>query len=86
MMRMSSSVSSSKLRRSSFSHTSPLTYTFSLPQVQMNNFVINGVEIDSFNINAPDFKISMFQNFHGRFYSALALTEKLASQYFLFLS
>ena len=46
----------------------------------MNNFVMNGVEIDSINFNSHEFTISMFKNFHGKFYSAMILTEKLAPQ------
>ena len=46
----------------------------------MNNFVINGVEIDSINFNNHEFNISMFKKFVGTFYSSMILTEKLASQ------
>lgn len=41
---------------------------------------MNGVEIDSINFNSHEFTISMFKNFHGKFYSAMILTEKLAPQ------
>ncbi len=46
----------------------------------MNNFVLNGVEIDSFPINNNTFKISFFKHFYGKFYSLLLLSEKLAGQ------
>lgn len=46
----------------------------------MNNFVLNGVELDSFQINKYDFHMKMFKGFYGKFYSALVLTQKLATQ------
>lgn len=46
----------------------------------MNNFVMNGVELDSFQINKNEFNIKIFKGFYGKFYSMLILTEKLGSQ------
>jgi hypothetical protein len=47
----------------------------------MNNFQVNGIEIDSFPLNNAAFKITLFKAFHGKFYASLILTEKLAGQY-----
>ena len=46
----------------------------------MNNFVMNGVEIDSFSINSNLFKMKIFKGIFGKFYATLILTDKLAEQ------
>lgn len=50
-------------------------------QLIMNNFAMNGVEIDSLSVNSKPFQINLFKRFHGKFFAALILTDKLASQY-----
>jgi hypothetical protein len=45
-----------------------------LNQLIMNNFVMNGVEIDSFSTTTNLFQMRLFKNFIGKFYSTLILT------------
>lgn len=45
----------------------------------MNNFALNGVEIDSFATNASLFRMKLFKSFHGKFYTCLIMSDKLAT-------
>ena len=49
----------------------------------MNNFVLNGVQIDSFSTNTNLFQIKLFKGFIGKFYATLIMNEKLSAQYVL---
>lgn len=46
----------------------------------MNNFVINGVEVDSFSTSSSLFQIKLFKSFYGKLYSTLIMTDKIGSQ------